>query len=367
MKIGILTFHRAINYGAVLQCYALYMTLSKMGHDVEIIDYRPDSIEKNRKYFNIKKYKSNIPLNKKIKIFVSDLTLLFSRNRTIHQFNDFLSQNFRMSNVVTQANDISPEYDFIFWGSDQIWNPKLCNGIDKVYWGQLDLSCTKKVTYAASIGRIEVLSENAIKLIGNYIKAFDRISVREKSLQEFIKEKYSIDTDLVCDPSLLLTEENYTHLIKKTCDSSFVLLYLLEENEEAEKMAKNIASQLNSRVIRLFGMKNPFKKVSKKYHSNISPSDFLSYIKYAQCVITNSFHAVSYSVIFNSDFYYVRRKSNNDRAFSLLNRVELTDRFITANAQTSFTKIDFKKPNHNKESFRLLSIQYIESVLTNAQ
>lgn len=363
MRIGILTFHRAINYGAVLQCYALYKTLTDMGHDVEVIDYRPYSIEKDRTFFRKRKYKSRVPINIKIRYFFSDLSLVYSRFKTVKRFNAFISQNIRLSKTATQSTDINNHYDVIIWGSDQIWNPKICEGLDKVYWGQIELPHTKKVTYAASIGRIDILSPKHIDIIGNYIKSFDQISVREKSLQSFIKEKYNIHSELVCDPSLLLTSDAYNSLISKPDCSSFILLYLLEENEEAVRMAKSIARQLNSEVMQLFGIRNPFRRSEVVYKSNISPSVFISHIKHAKCVITNSFHAVSYSVLFNTDFYYVKRKKNNDRAYTLLDKVCLADRYITADANTVFTNIDFKQTNKQKESYRISSIDYINQVL----
>lgn len=363
MKIGILTFHRAINYGAVLQCYALYKTLSGMGHDVEIIDYRPYSIEKDRKYFRKERYKSNVSTKEKIKFFVSDISLLLSRYKTVRQFNSFISNSFHLSNTTTQGKDISQKYDIVFWGSDQIWSPRICQGLDRVYWGQIDLPHTKKVAYAASMGRIDGFSDDIISIVGKYLKAFDIISVREVSLQTFIKEHYNLTTEIVCDPSLLLKKEQYMPLVKAPTELHYVLLYLLEDNKEAVMMANCIAKQLNCEVIRLYGMKNPLKRESENYKSCISPQEFLSYIHYAKCVITNSFHAVSFSVIFNTDFYYVKRRHNNDRAYSLLYRIDLIDRFITANTKQAFSIIDFTKPNQKKESFRLLSLQYIENAL----
>lgn len=363
MKIGILTFHRAINYGAVLQCYALYKTLSGMGHDVEIIDYRPYSIEKDRKYFRKEKYGSNVSLKNKIEFFLSDMSLLFSRYKTTRQFDRFISRNLHLSNTATQSKDISQIYDVVFWGSDQIWNPRICQGLDSVYWGQIDLPHAKKVTYAASMGRIDGLSDDTINIVGKYLKAFDIVSVREVSLQSFIKKHYNLATEIVCDPSLLLKKEQYMPLVYAPTESQYVLLYLLEDNKEAVMMANCIAKQLNCMVIRLYGMKNPFKRESENYKSCISPQEFLSYINYARCVITNSFHTVSFSLIFNTDFYYVKRKHNNDRAFSLLDRVGLIDRYVTANTKQIYTKINFDKPNMEIESFRLSSLDFINHVL----
>lgn len=363
MKIGILTFHRAINYGAVLQCYALYKTLSDMGHDVEVIDYRPDSIEKYRKYFRKQRYAPSINIKKKINNFISDTLLLSSRRKTGKRFDKFLSRNLNFSNIANQINGFPQYYDVVFWGSDQIWNPRICEGMDRVLWGQVDLPNTIKSTYAASIGRIECLSPNQIRTIGTYIRTFDSISVREESLQKFINEKYGIPAYHVSDPSLLLTAEKYIPLIHKPVEYSYILLYLLEENEHAEKMAKSFANQLGCNVIRLFGMKNPLKRIPMEYKSEISPSDFLSYIRHARCVITNSFHATSYSVLFNVDFYYVKRKNNNDRALSLLEKICLSSRVMDKDITTIFSPIDFTIPNREVESFRMTSKEYLKFVL----
>lgn len=159
MKIGILTFHRAINFGAVLQCYALYRSLSDMGHTVEVIDYRPAYIEKYRKPFYWNDFKKQ-GLLRKLKTLLSIPLVYWKKRTSAKVFDTFINQNLKTSKVVKKVQDI-PYFDIIFFGSDQIWSPRICEGIDPMYYGQLPKGKTKIVSYAASLGTPQVLLQQS--------------------------------------------------------------------------------------------------------------------------------------------------------------------------------------------------------------
>lgn len=362
MKIGILTFHRAINYGAVLQCTALYMVLKNMGHDVEVIDYRPDSIEHDRKYFSLRDLK-NKNLKSKFLYIMSCLLQFFSKRRMKRTLDDYLHKSLKLSGTSYTVNDISKDYDAIFFGSDQIWNPKICYGLDKGYFGNFDAGKARKISYAASLGRPELITDELSATFQNYVKGYDILSVRERALKDLLLERYSIDSTIVCDPSLLPDKEVYYELTHPVRDENYIVLFILERNSHTDTIAKTISQQTGAKVLKLFAQKNPLIRTPFEVRKELSPSDFLSYIRYAKCVITDSFHTTSFSLIMQTNFYTIRRRTNNDRSETILNITGLLDRMIEADADITYSDTDFSGVEIKLKEYKNHSLDFIKESL----
>lgn len=206
MKIGILTFHRAINYGAVLQCYSLQEVLRQRGHQVEIIDYRISAIENQKKLISLQILKSRKGVISKIRYLLKNLFIYVEMRKAIKTFETFLSTRLFLSSKVEDAKDLST-YDCIIFGSDQIWNPSLCGGFDPLFWGQFPKGNTLFVSYAASLGETKDLNDAQWNQVGERILVFDRISVRENSLKLAIENKFSIPVNCCLDPTLLINPD----------------------------------------------------------------------------------------------------------------------------------------------------------------
>ena len=363
MKIGILTFHRAINYGAVLQCYALYTTLQNMGHDVEIIDYRPETIERYRNIFRKKDFYNKPNVLAKIKYIISCITLIWSKKKTNKKFDNFLCNHLKFSPTINNSHEITNHYDIIFFGSDQIWSPTICEGLDEIYYGQFEKGNTKFVSYAASIGNLEQLNHELRESFGRYILSYDSISVRENVLSNYIKQNFNIDTTVVCDPSLLLKKSDYEKMLVKPEETNYVAFFNLERSKRAEIFAQGIAQKLNSEVIKLGANINPLHKKTCKQKTNLSPAEFLGYLYYAKCVVTDSFHATSFSIILHKDFYTTQKISNNERAKTILNVAGLSDRFVNSNDNIEFTNIDYTYVDERLEKYRKSSMSFINKSL----
>lgn len=362
MKIGILTFHRAINYGAVLQCYALYKTLADMGHDVEIIDYRPSSIEKYRMGFRLVDFRGCKGLIGKMRYLASSAVLYGSKKKTSAVFDAFLFKHMTFSHEVKSPNGIPDYYDLVFFGSDQIWNPEICEGLDKIYYGQFSKKA-KFATYAASLGRTDLIKGALAEDFDKYIKTYDRISVREKKLQNFLTEKFCIKSDIVCDPSLFLSRNECEALSVKPKDKNYIMLFSLERNPQAEIFANNIARQTKKEVIRIGANENPFHKKTCEVRSKLSPAEFLGYIRYAYCIVTDSFHATSFSIIMHKEFYTLKKQKNNDRSRTILETTELENRIVNASDKTVFSHIDYSHVDEKLNSYRQISLAYITDCL----
>lgn len=363
MKIGILTYHRALNYGAVLQCMSLYTALKSMGHDVEVVDYRPQAIEKYRMYFRAKDFSLCKGVVAKLRYLVSCLTLVNSRRKTVRKFDEFLDNNIQLSSVVSSVSDAPQNYDVVFFGSDQIWNPAINEGIDKVYLGQMPKGHAKFYTYAVSMGRLDLFKGKVAAEYEKYIESFDGLSVRETSMQAFLKEKLGKDSSVVCDPSLLLTKAECEKIAVKPHDKDYVLLFILDGNPKALGFANRIAKQMGKKVIRIGAVQNPLHRNGCELRAELSPAEFLGYIMYADCIVTNSFHATSFSLIMQKNFYTILRKNNNDRAKTILGVAELENRLVDATENIDFTTISYEGVTDRLEAYKAMSMKWIADSL----
>lgn len=369
MKIGILTFHRATNYGAVLQCYGLYVTLKKLGHDVEVIDYRPEYIEKYRRpvpYFDIRRKKG---LSAKIKLYLISLLNMQSRKDSSKRFDLFLSKEFNFSPIVLSPCQIPNVYDVIIFGSDQIWSPQICFGFDEIYWGQFPHSNCRLITYAASIGGHNHFTDGEWRQVGNYIKVFEHLSVRELQLQNDLKNHLGINSELVVDPTILVGEEAFEKIAEKPKEmpENYVLVFSVAPTKNLMGFAKRVADQLGSDIVTLSAEKTPwFFRKEKTINVNPSVSEFLGWFKYAKCVITVSFHGTVFSVIFKKDFYSLSNYMQ-DRAENFLRSVGLIDRLVDSDFRTieklNYVSINYEGISERLKTIRKDSLRYLISCL----
>ncbi|WP_288592039.1 polysaccharide pyruvyl transferase family protein [uncultured Prevotella sp.] len=363
MKIGIVTYHRALNYGAVLQCMSLYSALKRLGLDVEVVDYRPEAIEKYRMYFRAKDFSLCKGIIAKLRYLVSCLTLINSRRKTVRKFDEFLDNNIKLSLVVSSVSDAPRNYDVVFFGSDQIWNPAINEGVDQIYLGQMPKGHAKFYTYAVSMGRLDLFQGNVEEEYRKYISSFDGLSVRETTMQTFLKEKLGRDSDVVCDPSLLITKEECDAMAVKPKDEGYVLLFILDGNPDALGFADRIAQQLGKKVIRIGAVQNPFHRYHSEVRAELSPAEFLGYIQYADCIVTNSFHATSFSLIMQKNFYTILRKNNNDRAKTILGVAGLEDRLADAKENIEFKEINYQGVRKRLDRYKESSMKWIQKCL----
>lgn len=293
MKIGILTFHRAANYGAVLQAYALQRYLSSFGHDVEIIDYRCMPIEQmhSPNYFLY---------CKGIKNRCKQLLRSPIKRKKRKLFDDFIERKLNLGTVrEIRKEDISQvlkgEYDAIIVGSDQVWNPYLTKG-DSTYLLDFVDNDVKKISYAASIGLNQFPEEYLNTYIVQLCK-FDKISVREKLGQSLIREMAKRDSEVVLDPTLLMGADEWKAFMQIPLMDEYVLLYTIESNPLLLEKATNIARKKNLSVIYISDTMVKQKGIS--YIPYATPEEWVGLFARASHVVTNSFHGTAFSINFN--------------------------------------------------------------------
>lgn len=317
MKVGVLTFHFAHNYGAVLQCFALARHLESRGHETFVINHTIEHITQNYKWFNIHRI-----VRKNIFEGLKEIFLLSRRRKRWAQFNHFFSRAFSFR----EESDIS-DLSYVVVGSDQVWNTSITSGFDRFYWGNAsEITNARKISYAASMGRaLETIDKKRmLSLLDN----FAAISVREKDLAYYLKyANFEKEVYVVPDPTLLLNKCQWNSVAKTTLvPETYVLVYQVRVSEKTDAIAKEIAKKNGKKIIYL--SPNVAQKQSPET-LDASPEVFLGLIKNAAFIVTSSFHGTVFSAIFEKKFLCVKLNDGCDsRSQTLLESLGLEGRFV---------------------------------------
>lgn len=330
MKVGILTYHRAENYGALLQAYALKTYLQSLGHEVGFVDYWPDYHEEYFKIFSKKRFHEASLRGKLVQIYYLFFWGIIRKRRKAN-LQEFMYKQLGLSSKpkYRTKDDICDEFDVVFYGSDQIWRKqgmKSFPGFDSWYWGADNVKA-KKVAYAASMGNVNV-DDNDRTFIKACLNKFDAISVREDSLKKLL-DSLAVSSELVIDPVFLLDAKEWIKLTSdvKPLKDRYVLVYNLLGNDETVRFAENLVKEKNLKIIEIT-KKYKFFALSNRYNYTASVEDFLSLIYHADYVVSNSFHGVALSIIFKKQFFATGMGHKADRVLSLLSLLNLRERYV---------------------------------------
>lgn len=354
-KIGILTFHKSINYGSVLQSWALSRVISKR-FVVEIIDYEPLNYE--FLYANYRQWNSwnNIKYNLK------RMPLSSALNNQQQLFKKFRDKQLPLSRKKYNYNngcDIKEEYKGIVVGSDQVWNIR-AKDCDPIFFLPFNYS-GNKVSYACSINDTDYTEKNLPSNLASEICDFDFISIREESgknkLEQFIAKQKKVYTLL--DPTLLCNSSEYDSLLNdRIVDGKYIFLYNVWTSEVGIQAAKFLSEKLNMPVYTIMTASN-VKEINLLKKSGIlvdtvrtSPSDFLNFFKYASYIVTESFHGTAFSLIFEKPFVCVSNRTNDERLNNILTLVGLKDRYMKLGELQTYDlkqEIDYEIVTEKKE------------------
>jgi hypothetical protein len=380
-KIGIITVSRTTNYGAELQAFALQYKLNQLGYNAEIIDYLyykninyiPTSNAKAEMSFgfflNLKKFILYHILGKFIdfvlpKFHSSSRTKKNNFERFHKKFTKF-SKQFRSINQLYHYNH---NYDVYITGSDQVWNPSTFSSL-KPYFLDFAIEGKKRIAYAASFG-VSKVSDNYKKQYLSLFKKFNKIGVREKDGQKILKE-LGIDSEVVADPTLLLTKEDWSmvsNTSKIKIEHPYILIYDLHPSEAILEIAKNLKKTLNIPVYRI--CKRAFFNPKNDFINNIydaGPAEFVHLFMNAKHVLTNSFHGtvfscnldVPFNVILNPD------RKNNSRITNILNYLDLNDIIIYESENFQYKEIIYTSINDKLYQLRNNSISFLNKAINN--
>ena len=357
MKIGILTFHRAHNYGAVLQCYALQEYLVSQKYEVCVIDYVPEWMQRLYKWNGINKFSIRHPRG-----LLKNILYIFSNRRRYINFESFILKYLKLFHFSSE-NDFT-NFDVIIIGSDQVWNKKITMGYDNYYWGNFKTNNKHKIiAYAPSMDEVPTKLEE-ICLIKKLLDNFNSISVRELELKKYLSSITDHTINLTIDPTFLLSPNIWLKLTEniKSMYGDYLFFYQARPNTFALDYARKQANNLRVRFIYLSSM--AYYPHSKGIGSS-GPLEFLSLIRNAKYVITTSFHGTAFSILMNIQFTSLMLNDGKDsRIKSLLRILALSDRMKSLNEDICLSEIKWDEVNKTLEHFVNDSKEYLCKALS---
>lgn len=356
MRIGILTFHRADNYGAVLQCYALQEFLKRLGYQVYVLDYRQSYIE-----FMYHRSKFRLMASQLLRSKTIDFSGNMQKGVVNKKFEFFRESFFDVHpSSFSDISKMPKDLDAYIVGSDQVWSYSVCGDCaDSIYYGDFKkLTKGKVISYAAS-GSIKTFGSWSSYELEKKLKNFDSISVREESLKEHLKDYTDTPISVNIDPTLLIDAEQWN----KVADSSaldlpkeYILLYSVRNfngyNEILEQKARTISESKRIPLIILGSM------------SVYGPNDFIKLIKNASFFITSSFHGTVFANIFRKDYATIVYDDGlDDRYVNLLNSIGMNHCLYSIEDRLEIKKVEYYDMDNKLKALREKAIDYILKAL----
>lgn len=337
MKIATITCHHVYNYGATLQAFALQQYLLSMGLESEIIDFIP-WYHKRYEFWHINRNSSHYDtLNKNVFLKLIwclryNLPYLLKEYKRKFAFDKFDSNYLKFTkrkySNIEELKSFPPVADMYICGSDQIWNQDATFGIEKAYYLDFGESDTYRMSYAASFGCDQIHADpDELKSL---IDKFDFISIREKSGINILRKLGFSDIRLVVDPVFLLSTTQWYIYARSSrqikTPEKYILLYNFKQNDKIRRFVMELKSNLNLPIVCLHGYDEiQYADINIR---DAGPFEFIKLIESAEVIVSDSFHATVYSIIFNKEFYTFSLcgQNNTARMEDLLNGLDIRNR-----------------------------------------
>ena len=363
-RVGILTFHSANNFGALLQAVSLQKTVMERGNvECELVNYEPDFI---RKDYSINPFKTKHP-----KTIIKSILRIPDKMKRNSKFQSFRQENTICSEQCQSVIDferICNAFDTIIVGSDQVWNYNLTER-DMYYFLPGINTSVKKISYAASTGGADFATRESDVMI-QYLQSFTQISVREnaskEALEQRLKEKH---IEVVLDPVFLTTKDRWLELAAKPVKKDYILFFKMGYSKTAEpalEFAKKLSKTTGYELLMLWDQEMWFRYRNIKHIGAVGPAEFLQWIAGAKCVITNSFHATAFSIILNTPFYVETEIERKDRVLNILDIFKLEKCELvkgTTENGSVIPEIKWNIVNSLLNTERQKSLDYIDRIL----
>ncbi len=327
MKIKTITCSNADNHGARLQTFALAKFLTDEGHDVEVIDYRPEYM----RFGTRKWYFPGADIKEWVKLLLRYRQRCTSIRRHA-EFDNFSKSSIPLTDRIYLSHDMlasdPPEAEVYIAGSDQIWNVDFPNGNDRAFFLDFGNDSTRRLSYAASFALPQLPHENKT-VIKTRLDHFDSISVRETSGVEILRD-LNLSGTRVTDPVFLLSADFWRNMAQSPASPhKYLLVYDFMQSDHVKSLALEIA---RLRRLKIFSV-GPYPVCyADRNYTVCSPETFVGLIRDADCVLSNSFHATAFSLIFEKDFFVADRIDGlNERMHDLLTVYGLGDNIVSQN------------------------------------
>ncbi len=390
-KIGLVTVTYVNNYGSHLQSFALQQVVRSMGYDTEIISIKGLSNQIKRKrlkyvlsrFYDLKEMKDYFITAKRnvAKVFDREFNDLLQK-RSVY-FQKFASKAYTMSDDASSWDELSKmcedKYSTVIVGSDQNWRPaNIAGGYYTLEFVPEDVN---KMAYSTSFGISKVVTDQKEKA-RYFLNRLNHISVRENSGSEIVKELTGKGCLVVCDPTILMTKEQWSPYITEYSQidisnitmEPYILCYFLGTSQEQREYSLFLKKETELKIVSIQLGEGRYYKEKKEYYDeaivNAGPLDFVNLIKNAQYVCTDSFHGCAFSLIFEKQLYAFyktnpgSKMSVNDRLDTMLGWAGLKDRIIANPSEKRILpEIDYSIINKNIEKEREMSMQYLKQSL----
>lgn len=364
MKTAVITRHAISNYGSLLQALATQEVIESLGHECEIIDYvRYDETpaKKEKTQLSLKPGWNGNPLKRALYLALRtpesiDAGRAFEKFRKKH-----LKLSKRYSDI-EQLRDTPPKADVFVTGSDQVWGPVADGSIDPAYC--LSFTEGRKIAFSASFGKSEITDELK-DFFRKHLSSYSAIAVREDSAVGMLDE-IGLRSVQVLDPTLMVGKEEWKSLLEPIREKDYVLIYQLHNDKKLGAYAQKVAKSLGKKLIRV---SPTFHQCAREGRFVYKPSvgKFLSYIKNAELMITDSFHGTAFAINFNTDFVEVLpdKAKTESRNLSILRLTGLQDRILKNenDIRLAGEKIDFSFANEQIEAQRRRSLEILRKMI----
>lgn len=316
MKCSIITIHHIHNFGSVFQAYALACFLKMNGYETEIIDYRP-------KYYNFGR--------NKLKTAIGRLLNPISYFKRKRKFETFISEHMvltdkRFKNILELKSYYQNSENIFIVGGDQLWNNYHPCGNDDAY-KLVFFDGNRKIAYGTSMGR-DNFSDKELKRIATLVVNFQKIMLREQSTVSMLQNYTSISVDHVIDPVGLLNAKDFKNIaVKPKINKPYAVMYLADSGELLDQAIDMLSKKMGLKIVHICGFKK--KCICDYFIKDAGPEEILGYILHADFVLSASFHATIFSLIFQKQFAtLLPGEQTNARINDLLKYVGLERRII---------------------------------------
>lgn len=356
--VATLTFHEAINYGAVLQSYALQQAVLSEGVDTELLNYSCEEVRA-----------SHYTAGRGVKSKIGWLARSRFRKAKHAKFADFRENHLILTEPVRrdQLRAYCDRFRLVIVGSDQVWNPSITRADVSYFLDFIDDS-RRKASYAASLG-VRSWPESFRSVGVRLIRDFSFVGVREQGAAAYLRSVGGVDPCVVCDPVMLLPKEEWESI---AIDPQHARPYLLvfglgRVDADCLQWARQAADEMSVDVVVLHNGAFPLRGVTNV--RDAGPEEFLGWIKRASLVITNSFHGSCFSILLEKQFYWFRSaqcsealKTRESRLEDLLDAFDLRGRKVSS-GDVLADPIDYGRVKSRLEEYRNESLDFLKKVL----
>ena len=367
-KVAISTLLDVINFGTMLQAYALGRKLESFELDVQIINYwRPANTTMNK----VKTFLKDESLGMWPKRFILAMGTMVCYPYLRKKHRRFVTKKFKMTKAYYSLDELKknpPRADFFVTGSDQVWNSSYNGGIDRVFY--LDFTDKPKISYASSVGMLSY-PEEQVQEVKELLSAYKALSVRESQTCDYFKSLGFEHTEHVLDPTLLLSKEDWMKEVDCRVEKQepYLLVYSVERfnNDFIFTQAHKIA---NAKGLKMYVVAGSYPVNAEKYgfdkiYALATTETFLRLMIGAEFVVASSFHGTAFALNFNKDFITIAANKFNIRMESLIKQFDISHRIVNDEyvEVSDLPPIDYSTVNKKLTVERARSEEYLKNAI----